>query len=148
MLKTVKSDLFYFARPTYFAHACNCWGAWGNGIAVEFRNRYPKSYAVYQKFCEDGAKPGNVLITRENIICLFTSVGVSSQKSPPDEIIKYTEIALRKLMDALPPNAKIYSPKFNSGLFAVPWHLTEQTLMEVLKKRPDVDWVICEHDPK
>lgn len=144
MLKTVKSDLFYFARPTYFAHACNCKGVWGNGIAVEFRNRYQASYAAYQKFCEDKAQPGSVLITKENIICLMTSVGVSSQKSAPDDIIKYTEIALRKLLDRLPKNAKVYSPKFNSGLFAVPWHLTEQVLMECLKKRPDIDWVICD----
>lgn len=144
MLKTVKSDLFYFARPTYFCHACNCHGMWGNGIAVQFRERYPHSYDVYQRFCEDGAKPGNVLITKENIVCLFTSVGVSSKKSAPDDIVNYTEIAVRKLLAKLPPNAKVYSPKINAGLFAVPWERTEQVLMECLKVRPDIDWVVCE----
>lgn len=148
MLKTVKSDLFYFARPTYFAHACNCYGSWGAGIARKFRDRYPESYTRYQEMCEKGVEPGSALITNERIICLFTSKGFKEKVSTPAEIVQSTKESLEKLLKVLPRNAKVYSNKFNSGLFNVPWQMTEAVLMEELKSRPDVDWVICEYEPK
>lgn len=34
-----------------FAHGCNCKGAMGAGIAVEFKNRYPQMYEHYRQLC-------------------------------------------------------------------------------------------------
>lgn len=145
-LKTVKSDLFYFAKPTYYCHAVNCYGSWGAGVAREFRNKFPKSYESYQNMCEKGVEPGSVFITNDKVICLFTSKGYSDKLSPPDKILENTKECLIKLLKKLPTKAKVYSNKFNSGLFNVPWPETEAILIECLKVRPDVDWIICSVD--
>jgi hypothetical protein len=38
----VKGDLFRDASLGGLAHGCNCAGAMGKGIALEFRARFPK----------------------------------------------------------------------------------------------------------
>lgn len=45
----VEGDLFHHEGLTALAHGCNCAGATGKGIAVEFRARFPKMHAEYKK---------------------------------------------------------------------------------------------------
>ena len=45
----VKGDLFRQEGLRALAHGCNCAGAMGKGIAVEFRERFPKMYAEYKQ---------------------------------------------------------------------------------------------------
>lgn len=53
-------DLFDATEPA-LAHGCNCAGAMGKGIAVEFRRRWPDMYRAYHERCLDGAfQPGDV----------------------------------------------------------------------------------------
>jgi O-acetyl-ADP-ribose deacetylase (regulator of RNase III) len=42
------------------AHGCNCQGAMGAGIAVEFRRRYPAMYAEYRRRCKAIPRQFNV----------------------------------------------------------------------------------------
>lgn len=46
-------DLFDASEPA-FAQGCNCAGAMGKGIAVEFRRRWPEMYEEYRLRCERG----------------------------------------------------------------------------------------------
>lgn len=58
-------DLFATELPA-FAHGCNCAGAMGAGIAVEFRNRWPAMYAEYRRSCQTGMfQPGGVHVWQE-----------------------------------------------------------------------------------
>ncbi len=43
----VSGDLFRDEDLDALAHGCNCAGAMGRGIAVEFRRRFPAMYADY-----------------------------------------------------------------------------------------------------
>jgi O-acetyl-ADP-ribose deacetylase (regulator of RNase III) len=52
-IRYVSGDLFanrYRARA--FAHGCNCQGSMGAGIAVGFRDRYPRMFARYRERCK------------------------------------------------------------------------------------------------
>lgn len=77
------------------------------------------------------ARPGK---KEQWIICLFTSQGYGTQVDPPELIINSTYAALRDLkeklidlrLDGTEPSPKaLYSCRFNSGLFAVPWEQTK-----------------------
>ncbi|KAJ5490785.1 ADP-ribose 1''-phosphate phosphatase [Penicillium diatomitis] len=73
------------------------------------------------------------------VICLFTSEGIGRYVDPPAQILNNTFAALQdlksKLTDLLldgtePSPRALYSCRFNSGLFAVPWIHTRQLLEE------------------
>src|SRR5688572_11679823 len=50
----VKGDLFGVSGLDALARGCNCAGAMGKGIAVEFRKRFPEMYAEYKERCARG----------------------------------------------------------------------------------------------
>lgn len=74
------------------------------------------------------------------IICLFTSRGFGRQVSPPDLIVNSTHSALEDLKNQLERRdrlhresgwekpGKLFSCRFNSGLFGVPWERTRKLL--------------------
>lgn len=56
-------DLFCVDDPEALAHGCNCIGAMGAGIAVEFKERWPVMYEKYQVLCRQGLfVPGQVMV--------------------------------------------------------------------------------------
>ncbi|KAH0158321.1 hypothetical protein KCU67_g7558, partial [Aureobasidium melanogenum] len=57
-----KGDLFDAPPNTLLLHACNCVGSWGAGIALAFKKRYPKHFAVYEAYCKSKT-PNSILST-------------------------------------------------------------------------------------
>ncbi len=56
-----KGDIFNIGGVNNYAHGCNCAGAMGKGIALQFKNKYPKMYSEYRARCKDGLfNPGDV----------------------------------------------------------------------------------------
>lgn len=43
-----------------FAHGCNCQGSMGAGIAVGFKERYPRMYEAYRALCKSDPREFNV----------------------------------------------------------------------------------------
>lgn len=59
-------DLFAQADLPALAHGCNCAGAMGAGIAVQFKKRWPAMYEDYRARCKDGRfRPGDVFAWEE-----------------------------------------------------------------------------------
>lgn len=144
----ITGDLFKIKRTnnTYLLHACNCKGVWGSGIAATFKMKYPKDFTEYHEHCvNDGTEPGSTLITSSRIICLMTSRGYNTTLSSKEVILENTKSCLDELKK-LPKASVIYSNKFNSGLFRVPWEQTEKLVLNFLKSRPDVTWTVVEWD--
>lgn len=51
-VKFVDGDVFATNSDVALAHGCNCAGAMGKGIAVEFKRRWPEMYSIYKKKCK------------------------------------------------------------------------------------------------
>lgn len=124
----VKGDLFELApKGAYLAHACNCQGVWGSGIAVEFRKRFPDEYKdyvdlslTYDEFLVGKFKDFG------QVVCLFTSYDYGQNKDSVSNILKNTESGLKMISNT--PIKELHMPKINSGLFGVPWEETEAIL--------------------
>ena len=43
-----KGDIFRIDGVSSYAHGCNCAGAMGKGIAVQFKSKYPDMYLEYK----------------------------------------------------------------------------------------------------
>jgi ADP-ribose 1''-phosphate phosphatase len=153
MLRTVKMDLFDAPRGSVLVHACNAMGVWGSGIAAEFRKRFPKGDALYRNYCLTNKPPdilGSTLMTNEEnylIANLITSSGYGRNVDKEDEILVHTALAISDLVECLSQylddGILVYSNKFNSGLFNVPWHKTEY-ILEKYVKRYGLDWTVCD----
>lgn len=59
MIKFVDGDLFESGADA-LVNTINCVGVAGKGVALEFRNRYPKWFIDYKQECRRGIRPGDV----------------------------------------------------------------------------------------
>lgn len=121
-IRYVKGDLFQLTKmsmkkPLLLAHACNCLGIWGGGIASVFKTRYLSSYELYHIHCHSFRSPNELLgtslllpVSKKDmgyvngsadkllVVCLFTSIiGQESAR----EIAKNTERAMLDLREKL-----------------------------------------------
>lgn len=158
MLSYEKISLFEVPKDSMLVHGCNAQGVWGAGIAAKFKSRFPSAFESYNAYCKDmmtdspgkGAAGKALISFGENgyfVGCLVTSVNYGERKDPPSKIIAQTYLALDDFFNEyfrLGFTGKpIYSNKFNSGMFNVPWEETEKALRYFVELY-DVDWVVCD----
>ncbi|KAI3404898.2 hypothetical protein KGF56_002314 [Candida oxycetoniae] len=90
--------------------------------------KYPMAFKQYNEHCNSHTDLlGTALLVEESgtsIACLFTSDFTQT----PHQIVKHTENALRDLFNQV-GHCKVNIPKINSGIFNVPWELTEAVLI-------------------
>jgi ADP-ribose 1''-phosphate phosphatase len=146
-LKILEMNLFDAPKGALLVHACNCMGRWGSGIAKVFAEKKSKAYVEYQHLCSRGVTPGMADILSENVGVLFTSKGYASTVDSPAQILTATRLAVNDLLAKCRSEglSLVYSNKFNSGLFKVPWVDTEKVLAEVLSGYPEIEWVVCDY---
>ncbi len=134
MIIYVPGSLFDAPAGSILAHACNGQGVWGGGIALAFKNLYPAEYRLYYRACRDGVVDGD-LVMANNVACMITSSGYGPNRDPIESILNATRVSFRSLLEeAVKSGKEIHMPKINSGIFGVPWHLTEKVLVDVLTK--------------
>lgn len=136
MLQYIQGDLFQ-SNDVVLAHACNCRGAWGAGVAAIFRKKFPHAFQAYKRHCSDNL-PLEILGTAfladtgdgRWVACLFTSDHAGAGKLAPTEILVHTATAMADLERQMTAYGQqsVSMPKINAGLFAVPWENTEEVI--------------------
>lgn len=140
----LRGDLFHYDGLTALAHGCNCAGAMGKGIAVEFRARFPKMYAEYKKRCTDGRFTlGDVFLWTENEWTIFNLGTQRSWKTKAE--ITAVETAVREMLRlaeamTLP---RIGLPRIGAGLGALPWPKV-RSLLEAVGGETSVELLVFE----
>lgn len=125
LLKMVRGDLMASAHLfDAIAHGCNSLGVMGAGIAPLFKERWPKMYQNYRKYCEDGnLNIGQCYIyepedeTPKWVVNLITQ-GSHGGQIKPAEIVNI-EVSLGNAVSALKevkPNLNIAIPMIGAGL--------------------------------
>lgn len=130
MITYVQGDLFN-VESGILAHACNYNGIWGGGIAGIFRRRFPKAFETYRQVCEQKGPSllGSALLISDGdyrIACLFTNDYTTVEK-----VYELTKRCLEDLQSQITDDTVVNMPKINSGIFSVPWEITEKALQEV-----------------
>lgn len=155
-------SLFSAPNDSIIVHACNSQGVWGSGIAKAFKEKYAHSYVDYNRFCADmnmsrGSACGRAGMSSFHVsedhwvAWIVTSHNFGSQVSVPELIKIHTTMALQDLCKKIylahsaenHPTINVYSNKFNSGLFNVPWADSELILETVLKDFQRINWFVC-----
>lgn len=105
-----KGDMFT-SDAGAFGHGVNVVGLMGAGVAVAFREKFPKNYVTYRNACEaEMFKPGETLVTVEEGVFIFN---MSSQDDPgPHARYEWTFSALL--------DAALQAEKFGVKTIAIP----------------------------
>jgi ADP-ribose 1''-phosphate phosphatase len=156
MISYQKISLFDAPAESVIVHACNAQGVWGGGIAADFKVRYIYSNMEYEHFCNTkqvitgkaGLSSWHVK-ERHWVGWLITSFDFGARRDSRIAILTNTALAIKDLCEKLyraqaVDEIEVYSNKFNSGLFGVPWEETEEVLKNTLKHFKRIKWIVCD----
>ncbi|GMU61741.1 MAG: hypothetical protein AMXMBFR34_35040 [Myxococcaceae bacterium] len=140
----VKGDLFGTPGLDALAHGCNCAGAMGKGIAVEFRKRFPRMYAEYKKRCALGQfSLGDVFVWTEGRTTVFNLGTQRTWRAKAD--LTAVKTALQAMV-RLAEQAGIHRvglPRIGAGLGGLAWHDVRSELAAIGDSTP-VELVVFE----
>ena len=149
MYQVVYGDLFDFKETHILAHACNCRGCWGSGVAALFAKHFPEEYEDHKGLCMNvGDNLAGTAMLTEHVLCLFTSRNYGKKKDTEKKILEHTERALEEICYLADYRTsqehqgplKVAAPQINAGLFAVPWEKTEELLKRFLGDKENIEW--------
>ena len=125
-------DLFDAPEPA-LAHGCNCAGAMGKGIAVEFRQRWPDMFDHYRELCQHGEfNPGDLFVwtAADRVIFNLGTQRTWRTKATPTAV----RHALERMVDYATEHGidTIAMPRIAAGLGGMNWHDVRAILDEVV----------------
>lgn len=140
-----KGDIFNIPGVNNYAHGCNCAGAMGKGIALQFKNKYPKMYSEYHSLCRDGLfNPGDVFdydYGSGHIYNLGTQVTWRTKAR-----LEYIETAVSRMLEIATLNNvnKIALPAIGAGLGGLNWNDVKEILNKESEKYPSIELYVVE----
>ena len=144
MIKYVAGDLFATASIKSLAHGCNCAGAMGKGIALQFKNKWPAMYSEYKKRCKAGEfSLGAVFVWEENG---FTIFNLGTQKSwRTGAELDSIETSLRKMLFLMEQKQieTVGLPRIGAGLGGLKWSSVKEVIEGVFANS-EIKVVVCD----
>jgi O-acetyl-ADP-ribose deacetylase (regulator of RNase III) len=140
----VSGDLFQYEGVQAFAHGCNCAGAMGKGIAVEFRRRFPRMYTEYKRRCVDGRfQLGDVFTWAEGGVTVFNLGTQKTWRTRAD--LRAIETAVAGMVTTAEQLGipRIGMPRIGSGLGGLPWE-NVRALLERVGESTKVELIVFE----
>jgi O-acetyl-ADP-ribose deacetylase (regulator of RNase III) len=140
----VTGDLFNHPGLDALAHGCNCAGAMGKGIAVEFKKRWPDMFTEYKKRCDAGTfRPGGIFQWKVGGLTIF-NLGTEQHWRTGAELpaIEASTLEMVKLAEAEKVQ-RIGLPRLGAGLGGLAWG-DVRGLLERLGAATAVELVVFE----
>ncbi|MDE6288710.1 MAG: macro domain-containing protein [Muribaculaceae bacterium] len=140
-----RGDIFNINGVNSYAHGCNCAGAMGKGIALQFRNKFPDMYARYNIMCKNGSyKPGDVFDYNYGAGHVYNLGTQETWRTKAR--LEYIEQSVRKMLEqATKENVnKIALPAIGAGLGGLKWDDVKEVLNTVAADFPDIELYVVE----
>lgn len=146
MIKYIeKGNIFSITGVNNYAHGCNCAGAMGKGIALQFKNKYPKMYSEYHTLCKEGLfKPGDVFDYNYGGGHIYNLGTQTSWRTKAR--LDYIENAIDRMLElaALDSVTKIALPAIGAGLGGLNWDDVKEILNSKSADYPDIELYVIE----
>lgn len=140
----MKGDLFADGRVSVYGHGCNCAGAMGKGIAIEFKKRWPKMYHEYRKRCKQGEFGlGDVFFWQENGRSVFNLGTQKHWKGDADLDAIQTSLERAVKIAEEKSLTHIAMPRLGAGLGGLSWD-DVRSVLEDTGALTKVSLIICE----
>jgi len=141
-----QGDIFNIPNVFAYAHGCNCAGAMGKGIAIQFREQFPQMYKEYRKLCQSGDfKVGDVFLYKTDKGGVFNLGTQESWKTKAQ--LQYIKKSIETMFLLAQQNhiSKIALPKIGAGLGGLNWEEVKHIIEQNAKEYPNIDLFIVEH---
>lgn len=148
-----KGDVFKIPGVANYAHGCNCAGAMGKGIALQFKRKFYKMYLQYNLLCTSGNfKPGDIFPYEYSPSCFVYNLATQKHYAIRGQLAKLEHI--RKSVDKMLMHASAHKvkdiamPKIGAGLGGLDWENVKIVLEDVTENYPEVTLhVVEEYSP-
>jgi O-acetyl-ADP-ribose deacetylase (regulator of RNase III) len=121
-LTPVTGDLFELRLPA-LGHGCNCAGAMGAGIAVEFKRRFPDMYREYRSRCRQGRFVlGEIFLWEASDATIYN---LATQPVPrPSATLQAIDTSVRAALADAEQRRKVELgiPRIGAGLGGLDWN--------------------------
>lgn len=140
-----RGDIFSIPNVTSYAHGCNCAGAMGKGIALQFREKFPAMYTEYRELCANGTfRVGDVFdydYGQGHVYNLGTQVTWRTKAK-----LEYIKSAVEKMMTLAEASGirRIALPAIGAGLGGLRWDDVKELLNNAAAFHPSVDLFVVE----
>lgn len=140
-----EGDIFQIPQIKNYAHGCNCAGAMGKGIALQFKARFPKMYEQYRDMCKNGKySVGDVFkyAYEEGYVYNLGTQRTWLKKAE----MEYIERSLQRMMTIAEEDSvrEIAMPAIGAGLGGGNWSEIKRLIDNVASKHPSVDLYVVE----
>lgn len=138
-------DIFAISDVKNFAHGCNCAGAMGKGIAVQFKMKFPEMYKEYKHLCKTGKyNPGDVYAYRYSGGYVYNLATQTSWKTCAK--LEYIEEAIGKMLVMAREHGvkSIAMPAIGAGLGGLNWKDVKDVICGVASGFDDVILYVVE----
>jgi O-acetyl-ADP-ribose deacetylase (regulator of RNase III) len=139
-------NIFNLKGVSNYAHGCNCAGAMGKGIALQFKENYPKMYLEYKKLCKDNLfSLGDIFMYNHDGGVVFNLGTQKNWRAKAD--IYAIENSLTKMLSYASQNniLKIALPKIGAGLGGLNWNDVKSIINKISQKYPNIDLFVVEN---
>ncbi len=146
MIKFIpQGDIFLLENVSSYAHGCNCAGAMGKGIAIQFRNKFPTMYAEYKLLCKNGQyNPGDVFDYNYGLGHVYNLATQESWRTKAKiEFIQASVLRMFELAMADGVTA-IAMPAIGAGLGGLQWNDVKEAIADISMGYPDIDLFVVE----
>jgi O-acetyl-ADP-ribose deacetylase (regulator of RNase III) len=126
-----KGDIFAAPEIRAYAHGCNCAGAMGAGIAIEFKRRWPRMFEEYAARCADRRFGiGDVFVWSEGEHTIFNLATQEHWRKKAQ--IPALAKSLTKMLE-LASHAgieRVGVPRIGAGLGGLDWARVKKVMLE------------------
>jgi len=129
-----------------YAHGCNCAGAMGKGIALQFKQKFPKMYKEYKLLCDSGKfNLGDVFEYNYGDGIVFNLATQSTWKSNANLLAIEQSIEKMLILASTIGIQAIALPKIGAGLGGLSWENVNKVIIAVSMRFPTVKLFIVEN---
>jgi len=142
-------DIFKIEGVNSYAHGCNCSGVMGKGIAVNFKEKFPKMYTEYRRLCiEKKFNLGEVYVYNYGKGFVFNLATQISWRTKAE--LKAIEQCLETMLSFASSNniQKIALPKIGAGLGGLDWEYVKMVIEKTSQKYSETELFIVENYKK
>ena len=139
-------NIFKINGVKNYAHGCNCAGAMGKGIAVQFKDNYPEMYKQYKEKCKNGVfKLGDVFAYNYGEGYIF-NLGTQQTWKTKAELKAIEQSLINMLNIAIELNIKkIALPTIGAGLGGLKWQDVKKVIDTIGNMYPSVTLFVIEN---
>lgn len=127
---------FFDDTANVYINTVNCVGVMGNGIALEFRNRYPEMYEYYSILCSHKAiNIGSIssFTTRDNKTIINLPTKKHWRNPSKYSYVLLGLIDLEDELHSINKDCTIHMPAIGCGLGELRWDIVKVLICEVLQ---------------